>query len=59
MNEYSVPKAVPEDGIAHLERRFWSMHRASREMPAPTAGERRELLRALRGVISKHAENSP
>jgi coniferyl-aldehyde dehydrogenase len=55
MNEYSVPKAVPEDGIAHLERRFWSMHRASREMPAPTAGERRELLRALRGVISTHA----
>ena len=56
MNEYSVPKAAPDDGIAHIEQRFWSMHKASRETPAPTAAERSELLRALRGVICKHAQ---
>jgi len=55
MNECSVPKAAPEDGIAHIERRFWSMHKANRTEPPPSAAERRELLRALRGVISKHA----
>ena len=54
MNEYSIPKAAPEDGIAHLERRFWSMHRASRAEPPPTATERKELLRALRNAISQN-----
>ena len=47
MNEYSVPKPAPEDSIAHIERCFWSMHKASREEPPPTAAERKALLRAL------------
>ena len=55
MNEHSVPKAAPEDSIAHIERCFWSMHEASRAAPASTVAERKALLRALREVISKHA----
>ena len=54
MNEYSVPKAAPEDSIAHIERCFWSMRKASRAEPPPTAGERKEWLRALRSAISQN-----
>ena len=52
MNEYSVPQTAPDDGIAHVERRFWSMHKASRAEPPPTATERKASLRALRNAIS-------
>lgn len=52
MNEYSIPKAAPEDSIARIEQCFWSMHKASRAEPPPTAKERKAWLRALRGVIS-------
>ncbi len=54
MNEHSVPKAAPEDGIAHIERRFWSMREASRAEPPPTAGERKAWLRALRSAIGQN-----
>lgn len=55
MNEFAVPKAAPEDSIAHIEARFWAMHKASRMEPPPAATERKDALRALRGVIVEHA----
>lgn len=54
MNEYSVPKAAPEDSIAHIERCFWFMREASRAEQPPTAGERRAALRALRDAITQN-----
>lgn len=55
MNEFSVPKAAPEDSIAPIEARFWAMHKASRMEPPPASAERKDALRALRGVIVAHA----
>jgi acyl-CoA reductase-like NAD-dependent aldehyde dehydrogenase len=55
MNEHAVPRPGPVDRAETIERRFQSMHRASRELPAFTAAQRKAMLRGLRDVIRAHA----
>jgi acyl-CoA reductase-like NAD-dependent aldehyde dehydrogenase len=55
MNEHAVPRPGPVDRVETIERRFQSMHLASRELPAFTGAERKAMLRALRDAIRAHA----
>ena len=55
MSKHSLLKAIPKQSIEPVLQRFWSMHRASRTEPHPTAAARQTALRGLRELIRKHA----
>jgi coniferyl-aldehyde dehydrogenase len=56
MSELNIARAVPDERLEQLRRRFWFMHEASRSEAPPTAAERKAVLRRLRDAIAARTQ---